>query len=115
MSIIRNTIENNIVDDNTPVKITVRIGDEQYLSSLVLNTPDGRYYNGDLNDFEIGLGKDLRNKQSYLTVKVTDANPRTNWTSITVDLTNDNIHETYEGLSDIDNGTVIYITTINHI
>lgn len=114
MAIKKATLTHGIGSDNEQVNISVTIGDYQHLTSSVLSLPNGSYKNGPFSNFSMGLGSELRGKTSILTVMITDTNPNTNNTSITVSLTNNSISKTYSQASEVDNGTVIYILTINH-
>jgi len=108
---LKHTVE-NIADD---VFITIKAGDDQHLAGFQLHTPDGTYHKGPFKDFYIGKGSYLQGKDSKLTATITDTNPHTNLTSITISLTNSQTTQSYSGSSDFDNGTVIYLITIKHI
>jgi hypothetical protein len=99
---------------NDDVLITVKAGDAQHLAGYQLHTPDGKYHNGPFLNFRIGKGSDLKGKESKLTATITDTNPNTNFTSIVINLSNQETVKTYSESSEFDNSTVIYLITIKH-
>ena len=114
MAIYRETLLHSIGNAEEMVLLTVKTGDLQHLAQCMLHTPSGSYHTGPFHGFCIGKGSALKGKESNLTIMVTDTNPMTNNTSVVVSLTNNQVTEAYSESSDIDNGTVIYIITIQH-
>lgn len=114
MALFKETLFHQVGEDTSDVSISVTIGDDQHLAYFVLKKPNGSYRHGELHQESLGLGSNVRDKMSQLTVTVTDTNPLTNHTSITITLTNGEEEKSYSEVSDHDGGTVIYMININH-
>jgi hypothetical protein len=107
------TIENIInihVDKNIEYRLTIIIGDGQLGSSSFRNV-DGSYVTGDVENEFLGKGLSLMNQSILLSTMVTDVNPDTNWTSITI-LINNEVKGVFPTEVEKKNDTVFYDTTL---
>jgi hypothetical protein len=109
MKTIENTI-NQRVDKNIEYRLTITIGDGQVGSSSYCNV-NGKYVIGDVVNESLGMGLALLNQSILISTMVTDVNPDTNWTSITV-LINNEVKGVFPAEAERDNATVFYDTTL---
>lgn len=73
------------VQDGQPVLIDVLIGDLQAGgTSIFLGTTEVKTQTGDIVDFEIGRGEQLRGRTIVVSTVVLDRNPMTDFTSAVV-------------------------------
>jgi hypothetical protein len=109
MKPIENTI-NQRVDMNIEYRVTIRIGDGQLGSSSFRNI-DGSYVIGEVDNESLGKGLALLNQSVLISTMVTDVNPDTNRTSITI-LINNEVKGVFPAEAERDNNTVFYDTTL---
>ncbi|MEM9023200.1 MAG: hypothetical protein AAGB22_05645 [Bacteroidota bacterium] len=110
---INHTLNHSIANGSQMVNLSISLGDGQSLKQITVRLANGNWISGQ-DQMNLGDGNSLRGKQTFLAVRVTDTNPRTNWTSNTVRLTNSTLQETYVGKAEEDNGFVTYYIQINH-
>jgi hypothetical protein len=109
MKTIENTI-NQRVDKNIEYRLTITIGDGQ-LGSSSFRKVDGSYITGDVVNESLGMGPALLNQSILISTMVTDVNPDTNWTSITI-LINNEVKGVFPAEAERNNDTVFYDTTL---
>jgi len=74
--------EQDYTVENTPVRLTVLVGDRQYGSSMVF-VDDELIANGDIDEIPLGSGGDLEGKTAVVYTVVTDIRDRKNEISVT--------------------------------
>lgn len=105
MKIEENTLNITSAGDN---KLTIKIGDGQVGHTSLLKK-SGQYVTGDV--INEPLGSNLSNFTMIVSTMVSDVNPYTNNTNISI-LINDELIDTFSTPADEDNGQVLYSTQL---
>lgn len=113
MGFLFGNVQHEVGDDGKDVTLKIVIGDGQQLYTTVVNRVNGStVYNE--SPVSLGKGGTLRGKATTVFVSVTDSNPHTDSTSVTLILDNTATQKTFSKDADTPNGTVDYYLTIHH-
>jgi hypothetical protein len=113
MGFLFEKVRHAVNQDDQEVNLKIIIGDAQRLFRIVVNRVDGNTVY-DQDSLSLGRGGELRGKATTLFVSVTDDNPVTDSTSVTLLLDNSVLEQTFSKDADTPNGTVDYYITIHH-
>ena len=113
MKEVTNEFQCSVPADNE-VTITVSFGDGQ-IGTTFFRTPGGQYVNGEVTNFDLGMGSTLKGKTMLMTSTITKTNPDTDFASITYNLNQGLCNHTYSEKFDDGDDNIRYVTTLKFI